>query len=241
MSLRTHLYGWSYESFVRVLGSNNAAVLKAAAAHLSEAFKDESLRARGEAWLRTLIENSFPLAADREPPSPPDDGGLLVLQMETEVHVIAFHCIVRAIAHDDYLDLANESSDLVHPAAHSLFREIGACGFTDAAHLGNEYWARWMRLLEGTPLFGDDFDTPSFYTWFSNQDLAETVPIFQAAAEFERPYPKSFEAQLPETRERLQRSYKTSLSEGGKAAATALSKWFGQIQRAGQDAFILWS
>ncbi len=241
MSLRMNLYGWSYESFTGVLGSNNAAVLKAAAMRFSEAFKDESLRARGEAWLRTLIEDGFPLAEDREPPSPPEDGGLLVMRMETEVHVIAVHSLVRAIAHDDYLDLASESDGLIHPAAHSLFREFSDCGFIYQAQLGKEYWGRWTRLLEGTPFFGDDFDSPTFYSWFPNQDLAEMVPVFQAAAEFQRPYPKSFDAAQGEARERLLRSYKTSLSEGGKAAATALGRWFGQIQQAGQDAFILWS
>jgi hypothetical protein len=236
-----HLYGWRYESFVSVLGSNNAAVLKVAGARLSEAFGDESLRTRGHAWLRTLIEAGFPLATDREAPSVPDDGGLLTMRMETETHVVAVHSIVRVISRDEYLDLASESTDLIHPAAEGLFHELGVCGFTCSGPCDDRYWTRWAKLLDGTPLFGDDFHSPSFYSWLSNQDLAGMTSVFRAAREFQRPLPKAI-AEAPEEKwEALRRAYKTSLSEGGKAAVTELARWFGQIQRAGQDAFILWS
>src|SRR5581483_5895011 len=46
---------------------------------------------RGKAWLTTLIETGYPLRRDRQPPPEPAGGGLLTVQMETEVHVFVVH------------------------------------------------------------------------------------------------------------------------------------------------------
>jgi len=90
------------------------------------------------------------------------------------------------------------------------------------------------NLSNGSPLFGDDFRTEwSFYTLFSNQELATMIPVFQAAADFKRPLPEGYP-------EELTKKMVTGLSEGGKDFVADLINWFGQIQRAGQDAFILW-
>jgi hypothetical protein len=40
--------------------------------------------------------------------------------------------------------------------------------------------------------------------------------------------------------EEATKKMRTGLSEGGKQLIGDMIKWLGQIQRAGQDAFILW-
>jgi hypothetical protein len=106
-----NLYGWSLPSFTAVLGSKDAAVLEAATARLAETLPEEPALSRARAWLRTLIEDGFPYRHDRKPAAEPAGGGLLNVQMETEAHVLAVHCLARAIARDDHLDLADESSN----------------------------------------------------------------------------------------------------------------------------------
>ena len=59
------------------------------------------------------------------------------------------------------------------------------------------------------------------------------ISVFQAAKEFKRSLPDN----LPED---YKAKMRTSLSEAGKEFIGDLIKWFSQIQRAGQDAFILW-
>jgi hypothetical protein len=83
-------------------------------------------------------------------------------------------------------------------------------------------------------LFGDDFRTEwSFYTLFSNRELATMIPVFQAAADFRRTLPKDYP-------EELTKKMATGLSDASKEFVLDLIKWFGQIQQAGQDAFIFW-
>jgi len=54
---------------------------------------------------------------------------------------------------------ASEHS-LIHPAARGLWQEMKDCGFLHSewglAHCGRDYWIRWVKLLDGTPFFGDD-------------------------------------------------------------------------------------
>ena len=234
MSLRMNLYGWSFPSFTQVLGSKDSAVLEAATARVSEALPKEPAFSKAKAWLRTLIESGFPLRQEREPPSEPADGGLLTVQMETEVHAVVAYCLARAIARDDHLDLASESSDWAHPAVGSLYQDLASCGFTRSKSCCVQYFTWMSRLSNGSPLFGDDFRTEwSFYTLFTNDELAAMIPVFQAAADFNRPLPKGYP-------EEAAKQMRTGLSEGGKEFIGDLIKWFGQIQRAGQDAFILW-
>jgi hypothetical protein len=234
-----NLYGWSFQSFRDVLGSKNPSILKAATAHFAESQPDESVLARGKAWLQTLIETGYPLQRDCHLPTAPANGGLLTMQMETDTHAFAVYSLTRAIARDDHLDLSGESSDWAHPAASSLWAEVVACKFTRPESSDVRQWitnyVRWMTgLTEGTPLFGDAFRSQwSFYTWFSNEDLAAMVPVLQISAEFELPMP-------PNLPEEIRAKRKTRLSEGARSFIADLIKWFTRIQEAGQDAFILW-
>jgi hypothetical protein len=229
-----NLCGWSLSSFAAVLGSKDATVLQAASARLKETLPEEPEHSKAQAWLRTLIEKGVPLREDRETPSEPNDGSLLTVQMETEVHVFAVYCIVRAIARDDYLDLASESSHWTHSAVTELYNDAASCGFTRSMDCCIEYHSWMSRLSNGSPLFGDDFRTQwSFYSYFRNQELAAMVPALQSADQFKRPLPEGFPDELT-------LSLKTALSDAGKEFNGELMRWFSQIQRAGQDAFILW-
>jgi hypothetical protein len=229
-----NLYGWHLSSFAQVLGSKDSALLEAATARLSEALPEEPALSKARAWLQTLIQSGFPLRQDRPPPAEPADGGLLTVQLETEVHVAVVHCLARAIAGEDHLDLASESSDWAHPAVGSLYRELASCGFTRSKDCRPQYFSWMSRLSEGSPLFGDDFRTEwSFYTWFTNEELAAVVPVFQAAADFRRPLPEGYP-------EEATKQMRTGLSDSGKEFIGDLIEWFSRIQQAGQDAFILW-
>jgi hypothetical protein len=229
-----NLYGWHLSFFKQVLGGKDAALLEAATARLAEALPEEPARSRATAWLQTLIESGFPLRQDHPPPSEPADGGLLTVQMETEVHVAVVHCLARAIAREDDLDLAIDSSSWAHPAAGSLYQELVSCGFTRSESCCVQLHTWMLRLSDGSPLFADDFRTDwSFYTWFTNEELAALIPVFRAAAEFKRPLPKGYS-------EEALRKIRTELSDGGKAFIGDLIRWFGQIQQAGQDALIIW-
>jgi hypothetical protein len=228
-----NLYGWSFDSFTRALGSKNAAVLDAATARLSECLKEPNW-SKGKAWLTTLIDSGFPLRRERPPSPEPAGGGLLNVQMETEVHVFVIHSIARAIAQDDYLDLAAESSTWNHSAVGSLYNELAACEFKRSGKCPVEYFTWMWKLSNGSPIFGDDFHTEwSFYSLLTNQELAAIVPVFQAAEQYKRSLPDN----LPED---YKAKIRTSLSVGSKQFIGDLIKWFGAIQQAGQDAFILW-
>jgi hypothetical protein len=229
-----NLYGWSLPAFKQVLGSKDSAVLEQAAALICETLPMEPAQSKAKAWLSRLIENGFPLRQERASPLEPADGELLTVQTETEIHVFAVYCLVRAIALDDYLNLASESSHWAHPGVGSLYSELASCGFTKSKSCGVQYFSWMSSLSNGSPLFGDDFRTEwSFYTLFSNSDLAAMIPVFQAAVDFKRVLPEGYP-------EELTKKMATGLSEDGKAFVLDLTKWFGQIQRAGQDAFILW-
>ena len=236
MSLRMNLYGWRLSSFKQVLGSKDSALLEAATARLSKAFsEDPAALAKAKAWLQTLIESGFPLRQDRPPPSEPADGGLLTVQMETALHVAVVHCLARAMAREDDLDLAIDSSSWKHPAVASLYNELMSGEFHHSGKCPVEFhW--WMdKLSNGSPIFGDDFRTSwEYYTWFTSEELAAMVPVFQAAADFKRPLPKGYS-------EEARKKIRTSLSDGGKAFIGDLIRWFSQLQQAGQDAFILWT
>jgi hypothetical protein len=229
-----NLYGFSLQAFRNVLASADSSVLKAASAIFVESQKNESAITKGKAWLQTLIDRGFPFREERAQPAEPKEGGLLTMQMETEAHVFAVYSIVRAIAADGSLDLASDSSKWGHAAVSSFYRELGDCRFAESRQCPREFHSWIWKLSHGTPLFGDDFRTDwSFYTIFTNQELAAIVPVLQAAADYERPVPEG----LPEFRKS---TLKTRLSDDARQFAQELSRWFGQIKEAGQDAFILW-
>ena len=56
--------------------------------------------------------------------------GFLVMQMETELHAFVVSSIARAIARDEYLNLALESSSWHHAAIWALSDDLRACGFS---------------------------------------------------------------------------------------------------------------
>jgi hypothetical protein len=229
-----NLYGWSLPAFRQVLGSKDTAVLERAAALIAETLPKEPAQSRAKAWLRTLIDKGFPLQQDRAPAPEAADGGLLTVHMETEAHAFALYCLARASARAEFLDLAGESSQWTHAAIGSLYRELAACGFTKSKSCCVQYFSWIAGLSNGTPLFGDDFRTEwSFYTVFSNRDLALMIPVFQAAADFKRALPEGYPEEYTKT-------MATSLSDASKEFVLNLVRWFGQIQQAGQDAFILW-
>lgn len=138
------------------------------------------------------------------------------------------------MASAEHLDLAAESSNWTHPAIGSLYRELASCGFTKSECCCVPFFSWMSGLSNGTPLFGDDFRTEwTFYTVFSNSDLATMVPVLQAAASFKRTLPEGYPQQFTKT-------MATGLSEESREFVLDLIKWFEQIQRAERDAFILW-
>jgi hypothetical protein len=229
-----NLYGWSLPSFKQVLGSKDSAVLEKATVLITETLPNEPAQSKAKAWLHTLILNGFPLRQGREQSSEPADGGLLTVQMETEAHALTVYCLARAIAREEHLNLAGKSSIWKHPAVGALYRDLASCGFEKSKSCCLQYFCWMSGLSNGTPLFGDDFRTEwSFYTLFSNSDLATMIPVFQAAADFRRTLPEGIPEEFAKT-------IATSLSDAGKEFLLDLIRWFEQIQQAGQDVFILW-
>ncbi len=154
--------------------------------------------------------------------------------METEIHVAVIHCLARAIDRAEDLDLAIDSSSWSHPAVGSLHNDLVSCGFTRSPQCCTQYFTWMLRLSEGLPLFGDDFRTSwEFYTWFTNEELAALIPVFQAAADFKRSLPEGYS-------EEAKQKMRTELSDSGKKFIGDLIQWFSRIQQAGQDALILW-
>ncbi|MEZ6142175.1 MAG: hypothetical protein R3B84_16565 [Zavarzinella sp.] len=229
-----NLYGWSLPAFKQVLGSKDSAVLEKATALIFETLPKEPAQSKAMAWLHTLVVHGFPFREDRGQSSEPADGGLLTVQMETEAHAFTVYCLARAIASEDYLDLASESSNWHHSAVVSLYNELSACKFHLSGKCPVEYHTWMWKLSNGSPIFGDDFRTEwSFYTLFSNRDLAAMIPVFKAAADFQRSLPEGYP-------EEFTKIMAVGLSDAGRELVLDLIKWFGQIQQAGQDAFILW-
>lgn len=234
MSLRMNLYGWNIAAFKEKIGSKDSAVLKKATTLIAEALPDEPAQTAAKAWLRTLIMEGYPFREDREPTALPVNGGLMNVPMETQAHIVATYCLTRAIARPDHLDLVVDSSNWTHPSVAALNDELRACGFTKTKTCGLQYFTWISDLSNGTPLFGDDFRTDwSYYSLFSNSDLAAMIPVFQAAIDYRRTLPEGYP-------EELTRQMAASLSDVGKQFASDLIRWFGKIHQAGQDAFILW-
>ncbi|WP_422923181.1 hypothetical protein [Singulisphaera sp. PoT] len=234
MALRMNLQGWSLEGFKQTIGSKDSALLEKAEALISDALTSEPAHSKAQAWLRRLVMDGFPLRQDREAPSVPDDGRLLTVQMETEPHIVTMCCLAHAIARDDHLDLTIESSHCPYGAIGELYRELAECGFSKTKQCGIPYFT-WMNgLIQGTPMFGDAFRTDwSFYTFFSNDDLAAMIPVFQRGAEFRRALPEGYPDELA-------KKMVIGLTDSGRTLILELIKWFGQIQQDGQDALIVW-
>lgn len=234
MSLRMNLYGWSQRSFEQALGSKDSVVLDNATARLADVYKEEADLSVSKSWCRTLIEDGSPLRQQRQPPTIPVDGSLMTLRVETGMHVSVVHCIARAIAREEHLDLSGESSIWAHPAVGGLYRDLASCGFTRSGSCGRPFLVSMSKLSEGTPLFGDAFRTEwSFYTIFGNDELIEMIPMLQAANDFKRTLPKGCPEEMAST-------MMLCLSDGSSKFAERLIGWFSAIQREGQDAFILW-
>ena len=234
MSLRMNIYGWSLPAFKQTVGSKDSALLDAATTGLRKYLPEEPKFLRARSWIRTLIEAGYPLANGREGPPVPADGGLVTMQMETELHAIALYAIARAIALPEHLDLATESSNWMHQSIGAFSQALSACGFARSKACRYQMFNWIHRLGEGSPLFGDGFMTSwSFYTIFPNHELSEIVSDLRAAAAFQRPIPQGYSDEMAH-------KIVTTLSADGKSFANDLIGWMGQIQSAGQDAFIYW-
>lgn len=234
VSLRMNLYGWRIPEFLRVIGSQDPAVLKRATSRVTESLSSGPAQSQAIAWLHTLVMKGYPLRWDREQAMEPAEGELLTVQMETEVHALTVYCLARAIAREEHLEFAGESSYWKHSAVGSLYRELEACGFTRSTSCDPLLFSGITSLENGRPLFGDDFRTEwSYYTWFTNSDLSAMISVFQAAVDYRRDIPEGVS-------EKFAKNGATSISDDAKQFVTDLNDWFQRIQVAGQDAFILW-
>jgi hypothetical protein len=125
-----NIYGWHFQDFRNLLGSNNSQVLKKATEILVESATEDYDPSKAKAWIRLLIEKGFTFREDRERPTEPVNGGLLTMRMETETHVSALYAIAKALAGEDAMDLSSESDTWKHPCIMSLYKDLGDCGFT---------------------------------------------------------------------------------------------------------------
>jgi len=159
--------------------------------------------------------------------------GLVVMHMEAGIHFAAVFCLFEPLRRKEYLDPGFDLwSDRVSLA---LSDDLRACGFNNSREYSVEFIQALWKLGGGTPLFGDDFCTNwEKYAIIENNQLAVLVAGFQAALGFKRKLPKSMSAS---DRKRI----KTRLSDKPKEFISDLVGWLGQIQEAGQDAFILWA
>jgi hypothetical protein len=236
MSLRMHLYGWKLQEFIDAIGSKNRTLLKKASAHLEKTYKggrNEADLPKALAWLRTLINEGHSLRKDRQWPAPGVDGGLVIMHMEAGIHVAAVFCLFEALRRKEYLD---QGSDLwSHSVSLALSDDLRACGFNRSGENSAEFIQALWKLGGGTPLFGDDFCTNwEKYAVIENNQLAALVAGFRAAMSFKRNLPNN----IPSA---ARKKLKTRLSGRPKEFIGDLVGWLGQIQEAGQDAFILWA
>ncbi len=233
MSLRVTLCSWKLQEFVDVIGSKNSVVLKAAASHLANVYKHEKDNSKlnsANAWLRTLINQGLPLRRDRKTPTVGAKGNLLVLHMEAGIHVSVINSIVSALGGKQRA--CDEWGSGLSSAFHS---ELRRCGFFRDTRVPLDFITTLVKLDGGTPLFGDGFHTGwEFYSVIENREIAALVAGFRAALRFRRILPRSFPK---DARKRVQ----TRLSDDLRPLLGKIVKLFAQIQKAGQDAYIIWS
>jgi len=229
-----NLYGFSKPAFHQVLGSGDETVLQSATALFEESQNDEAACARGKSWLKTLIMHGHPLHNEHEQTKTPLDGGLLTVKMETETHAFVVYSLARAVAANVSPDLSQDSSNWTYAAISGLQSELSACHFSRSSECPREYHSLIVKLVSGSPIFGEEFRTSwSFYSILTNHELAVIVPILAAAINYERQLPQKMPAEL-------KKQFSTQLSQEGKQFAQELSRWFGQLHAAGQDAFVMW-
>jgi hypothetical protein len=232
MSLRVTLCSWKLQEFIDVIGSKNSVVLKAAAAHLADIYKNEKDKPQlhsANAWLRTLINQGLPLRRDRERPTVGAKGKLLVMHMEAGVHVAVIDSIVSALG-GKQLAFDVWGSRL----SSALHSELRRCGFFQT-RVPLDFITTMGKLDGGTPLFGDGFHTGwEFYSVIENHEIAALVAGFRAALRFRRKLPRSFSK---EARKRVS----TRLPDDLRPLLGKIVKLFAQIQKESQDAYILWS
>jgi hypothetical protein len=235
MSLRMDLHGWKLQEFIDVIGSKNATVLERASAHLEELYKgakDDDL-SKALAWLHTLINEGHSLRWERERPAVAMDGALLAMQMEAGIHVNVIYSLVEAIRREEFLHPAFDSWG--QGVSTGLRNEFSACGFIGSRECSIEFLQALHRLDGGTPLFGDDFYTSwQYYSIIENDRIAALVQGFEGVLRFERKLP----ADIPD---HIRERFKVRVSDDYKKLISDLIGWLGQIEQAGQDAFILWS
>lgn len=235
MSLRMNLYGCDMKEVIAALASNDEALLQTAETHIAKAFSEEEPRSLATAWLRTLITQGHQLREERKSTSTEPHGGLIVNYVEAETHVYALLALVQALADDSHVSFANESSTWNHSAIEGLSRELSACHFSRSSECPMIYHECMVKLLSGTPLFGDSFSTSwAFYSVIERPNLEGFLAALDAAKAYERKLPDY----MPEE---LRKEYAVRLSPEGCQFVDELSGWLHQINDKQQDAFVLWA
>lgn len=230
MPLRMHLFGCRLERVRAALGRGDAELLATGMAQLEAAYGGHGIPPPAATWLRTLLTSGPP-----EPPAPdPDDGGLLVVRLETEHHATAACVLARTCSGPDCLDFTLESSERLDSEVAGLCEEMQACLFTRSIWCPPVLLRGMTALSVGTPLFGDDFRSDgALYTIFPHAELADLAAALQAAVDYRRVVPERVPAALL-------KSMKTELSPAAKSFAAELAEWFSRLRLAEQDAFVMW-
>ena len=234
MSLRMNLYSFELSSLIELLSSGEQGILAAAHENVEASLRAPDDRERAKLWVSRLVRDGVLLARDREPPSTPSDGDLLVSRLETELHVVGLFALIRAMTNPQALDLAVESSSWTRETLGAVIGEMRECGFLGSAECPRVLRESLAALDSGTPLFGDGFRTDwSYYSILQHAVLGETIAALERACAYRRPIP----AYVPES---VRKSVKAELSEAGRALVQELRGWLGKVMSAGHDALVLW-
>jgi hypothetical protein len=236
MSLRMNLYGFTPTEVIDCIGSTDQNIQQDAKREVSRLLRAEADQAKARGWLRTIFGGrAVSLRKDRPALAVGDDGGLVITQVETEIHALALFGLVQAVRANRYLDISAESSHWHQKAVSSLYAEMSACGFFRSGNVPIEFHTWISQLIDGTPLFGDSFWSDwSYYSILERRELAQFGNVLQSAITYQREIPE----EIPED---VARTITRTLSNQGKRFASDFSGWCSQLSQVGQDAFILWS
>lgn len=235
MSLRMNLYGCDFDALKATIMSGDEDLLQRASGRLDEIFKDsEWARELSGKWLEKLIKHGCPLKESHDNLAVPEDGGLLVSQLEAETHVFAIHSIFESLKNDTWLNLSGPSSNYTPTAVRRLYRELDDCEFLSSDQCPEQLANCLVSISTGTPLFGDGFHTNwSYYCFLENQKLLEMQRGLEAALTHKKFIPDY----VPEE---VKKDYFLELSEGGRKFTNELLNWLGSLTEADQDLYIIW-
>lgn len=235
MSLRMNLYGCDLQSVTASFGSQDEGLLKRAIDNLAQILQPGDDLNKAICWLQTIIKTNVPLRVNRPAPFVSEDGGLLVCQLEAEIHVLALHCLVTAVRREEHLNLTEESSFWNHVAVTELQMELSSCRFEPSDVPLSQLLNYFAILIKGTPFFGDDFRSSwSIYSFLPHSELSHLTTALQDALTYERMLPEK----MPEE---IRQQYTTKLSDGMNTFVSEFIGWLKQLDRSGQDMYLIWS